>query len=92
MLYDDLIGVSAKWEDIGSSIGISMDELEKIRQEVTGRVSLTSFCFIRVINAWLDSDNPPKDENELADIVKTLGKGNLAEDIREKKIEELGLS
>ena len=91
-LYDDLIDLSAKWEVIGSSVGIPMDKLDKIRSEATGRDSLTSHCFIRVIDAWLDSDNPPKDENELADIVQKLGKGNLAQDIREKRFRKLGLS
>ena len=48
-----------------------MNQLNKIYTEVTGREDFTLHCFTRVIDAWLNA-NPPKDEQELANIVNIL--------------------
>ena len=83
MLNEDLIDISASWEDFGTAVGIDFDRIEKITTGYTGKKDLTSHCFKRVINAWLrNGEDVSKDK-----LVKALchtNHGNLAKKVKDQ--------
>ena len=82
MLNEDLIDISASWEDFGTAVGIEFDRIEKIRTEYTGKKDLTSHCFKRVINAWLRDGDVSK--NKLVKALCHTNHGNLAKKVKDQ--------
>ena len=74
----DLQNISAQWESFGLNVGVSMDQMKRIREEVSGREGLVNYCFNRVIAAWLDGKKDMVNKEVLVEAIKSMD-GSLAE-------------
>ena len=80
----DLQSISANWESFGLNVGLTMDQMNRIRQEVSGREGLVNYCFNRVIAAWLDGKKDMVNKEVLVAAVKSMDQ-SLAEKLVENK-------
>ena len=74
--------VSAMWKELGIQLQLNVAELHKISANVAGYDSISEYCFSRVVNAWLDGNPTYVTRMVLADAVKVIGHGQLAEELK----------
>ena len=73
VLVKDLNTISTKWEQFGVILGVPFNELTRIRNNVSGRDSLTEFCFNRVIDAWLSGKKEYLTKEFLVEAIRGVG-------------------
>ena len=59
-------------------------ELKKIHNNVTGRDTLTDYCFANVINVWLESDEKNVTKEFLVKAIDNIGNHKLAVEVQQK--------
>ncbi len=75
--------VPDKWMDIGRFLEIEVARLEAIRLKC---LNDPQQCLGAMLDVWLARLNPPPTWEALAEAVEFVGKGNVAQKIREKYI------
>ena len=99
----DLQSISAQWESFGLNVGLTMDQMNRIREEVSGREGLVNYCFNRVIAAWLDGKKNMVNKEVLVKavegmdkilaekLVRNKGKNNINKGIRDSSVIDIVL-
>ena len=81
LLCDHLIDVSYKWEHFGLEIDFSMDELDKIRHNITGLNDIVDYCYLTVLEKWLTGEKDNLTKELLVETLKSEDNLLLAESI-----------
>ena len=83
-LINDLERIAGQWEQFGAYLGVPLAELKKIHNNVTGRDTLTDYCFANVINVWLESDEKNVTKEFLVKAIDNIGNHKLAVEVQHK--------
>ena len=73
--------IASEWKLIGMLLGISDGELNTVAEREYGD---SQKCLMAMLRVWLHQTNPPANWPDIANVVKFIGKPDIAQQIRQK--------